>query len=190
MLRWGISSAGVCAESSLGPETQLVWGWLKAESISRGRKDCPERLYLGFSPPPPPPLPFFQRALASCGCRVAGQLQARVVSQSVHSSLPQHILSLYCLVTSADRSGVGGHLCHPCLQAGAVLHTIPHCCLPLPTQDLFAESLQWVDCEANLTPNVGGYFVEKFVATMYHYLQFAYYRCEPPGGLGARGALH
>lgn len=35
-----------------------------------------------------------------------------------------------------------------------------------------------VDCEAELTPNVGGYFVEKFVATMYHYLQFAYYKCE------------
>lgn len=51
--------------------------------------------------------------------------------------------------------------------------------------DLFAESLQCkVDCEANLTPNVGGYFVEKFVATMYHYLQFAYYKCELPGGLG------
>ncbi|XP_006776801.1 PREDICTED: synaptonemal complex protein SC65 [Myotis davidii] len=43
--------------------------------------------------------------------------------------------------------------------------------------DIFAESLQCkVDCEANLTPNVGGYFVEKFVATMYHYLQFAYYK--------------
>eukprot|EP00074_Homo_sapiens_P060855 XP_006721703.1 endoplasmic reticulum protein SC65 isoform X1 [Homo sapiens] len=43
--------------------------------------------------------------------------------------------------------------------------------------DLFAESLQCkVDCEANLTPNVGGYFVDKFVATMYHYLQFAYYK--------------
>ncbi|XP_012658345.1 endoplasmic reticulum protein SC65 [Otolemur garnettii] len=25
-------------------------------------------------------------------------------------------------------------------------------------------------------PNVGGYFVDKFVATMYHYLQFAYYK--------------
>ncbi|XP_039209945.1 endoplasmic reticulum protein SC65 isoform X2 [Crotalus tigris] len=33
-----------------------------------------------------------------------------------------------------------------------------------------------VDCEVDLTPNVGGYFVEKFVATMYHYLQFAYYK--------------
>lgn len=44
-----------------------------------------------------------------------------------------------------------------------------------------------MDCEANLTPNVGGYFVEKFVATMYHYLQFAYYKCEPPAGLGMGG---
>ena len=35
-----------------------------------------------------------------------------------------------------------------------------------------------VDCETELTPNVGGYFVEKFVATMYHYLQFAYYKRE------------
>ncbi|XP_051850446.1 endoplasmic reticulum protein SC65 [Antechinus flavipes] len=43
--------------------------------------------------------------------------------------------------------------------------------------DRFAESLQCkVDCETNLTPNVGGYFVDKFVATMYHYLQFAYYK--------------
>lgn len=65
----------------------------------------------------------------------------------------------------------------------------PHCCLPSTPKDLFAESLQCkVDCEANLTPNVGGYFVEKFVATMYHYLQFAYYKCEPPGGLGVRGS--
>ncbi|KAM4525454.1 endoplasmic reticulum protein SC65-like [Odontesthes bonariensis] len=31
-------------------------------------------------------------------------------------------------------------------------------------------------CEENLMPNVGGYFVEKFVATMYHYLQYAYYK--------------
>ncbi|XP_072270862.1 endoplasmic reticulum protein SC65 [Pyxicephalus adspersus] len=33
-----------------------------------------------------------------------------------------------------------------------------------------------VQCESNLTPNVGGYLVQKFVATMYHYLQFAYYK--------------
>lgn len=59
---------------------------------------------------------------------------------------------------------------------------------PPPPLDLFAESLQCkVDCEVNLTPNVGGFFVEKFVATMYHYLQFAYYKCEPPGGLGVGG---
>ncbi|XP_068942242.1 cartilage-associated protein isoform X1 [Petaurus breviceps papuanus] len=31
-------------------------------------------------------------------------------------------------------------------------------------------------CEENLTPVIGGYPVEKFVATMYHYLQFAYYK--------------
>lgn len=42
-----------------------------------------------------------------------------------------------------------------------------------------------VGCEGELTPNVGGYFVEKFVATMYHYLQFAYYKREC--GLGAGG---
>ncbi|NP_001291097.1 cartilage-associated protein precursor [Esox lucius] len=33
-----------------------------------------------------------------------------------------------------------------------------------------------VRCEAELTPVVGGFVVEKFVATMYHYLQFAYYK--------------
>lgn len=31
-------------------------------------------------------------------------------------------------------------------------------------------------CEGDLTPVVGGYVVEKFVATMYHYLQYAYYK--------------
>lgn len=33
-----------------------------------------------------------------------------------------------------------------------------------------------VQCESDLTPVVGGFVVEKFVATMYHYLQFAYYK--------------
>ncbi|KAK1805457.1 hypothetical protein P4O66_019201, partial [Electrophorus voltai] len=33
-----------------------------------------------------------------------------------------------------------------------------------------------VKCEEKLTPNVGGFFVEKLVATMYHYMQFAYYK--------------
>ncbi|KAG7459705.1 hypothetical protein MATL_G00213560 [Megalops atlanticus] len=43
--------------------------------------------------------------------------------------------------------------------------------------DLYREALKCkVQCEENLTPNVGGFFVEKFVATMYHYLQFAYYK--------------
>ncbi|XP_036400449.1 endoplasmic reticulum protein SC65-like [Megalops cyprinoides] len=43
--------------------------------------------------------------------------------------------------------------------------------------DLYKEALKCkVKCEDRLMPNVGGYFVEKFVATMYHYLQFAYYK--------------
>ncbi|XP_053323140.1 cartilage-associated protein [Spea bombifrons] len=33
-----------------------------------------------------------------------------------------------------------------------------------------------IKCETQLTPVIGGYVVEKFVATMYHYLQFAYYK--------------
>ncbi|CAL8397927.1 cartilage-associated protein [Gadus morhua] len=33
-----------------------------------------------------------------------------------------------------------------------------------------------VICESELTPVVGGFVVEKFVATMFHYLQFAYYK--------------
>lgn len=33
-------------------------------------------------------------------------------------------------------------------------------------------------CEEFLMPNVGGYFVQNFVANIYHYLQYAYYKCE------------
>lgn len=56
--------------------------------------------------------------------------------------------------------------------------------------DHFVSVLQCkVDCETELTPNVGGYFVEKFVATMYHYLQFAYYKRECRGERGAVRAL-
>ncbi|XP_077447465.1 cartilage-associated protein [Stigmatopora argus] len=33
-----------------------------------------------------------------------------------------------------------------------------------------------VQCESDLTPMVGGFVVDKFVATMYHYLQFAYFK--------------
>lgn len=35
-----------------------------------------------------------------------------------------------------------------------------------------------MSCENDLTPVVGGFVVEKFVATMYHYLQFSYYKCK------------
>ena len=51
--------------------------------------------------------------------------------------------------------------------------------LVVPPADLYTEVLKCkVKCEVNLTPSVGGFLVEKFVATMYHYLQFAYYKCE------------
>ncbi|KAF0033036.1 hypothetical protein F2P81_015326 [Scophthalmus maximus] len=43
--------------------------------------------------------------------------------------------------------------------------------------DLYTDVLKCkVKCQQHLTPNVGGFFVEKFVATMYHYLQFSYYK--------------
>lgn len=43
--------------------------------------------------------------------------------------------------------------------------------------DHYSEVLERkVRCESELTPVVGGFVVEKFVATMYHYLQFAYYK--------------
>ncbi|XP_061555882.1 endoplasmic reticulum protein SC65 [Phycodurus eques] len=43
--------------------------------------------------------------------------------------------------------------------------------------DLYLEALRCkVGCEQQLTPSVGGFFVDKFVATMYHYLQFSYYK--------------
>ncbi|XP_042248895.1 endoplasmic reticulum protein SC65 [Thunnus maccoyii] len=43
--------------------------------------------------------------------------------------------------------------------------------------DLYTDVLKCkINCEEHLTPNVGGFFVEKFVATMYHYLQFSYYK--------------
>ncbi|XP_029013753.1 endoplasmic reticulum protein SC65 [Betta splendens] len=43
--------------------------------------------------------------------------------------------------------------------------------------DLYADVLRCqVGCEDQLTPSVGGFVVEKFVATMYHYLQFSYYK--------------
>ncbi|XP_044033573.1 endoplasmic reticulum protein SC65-like [Siniperca chuatsi] len=43
--------------------------------------------------------------------------------------------------------------------------------------DVYVDILQCkLKCEENMMPNVGGYFVEKFVATIYHYLQYAYYK--------------
>ncbi|XP_054860731.1 endoplasmic reticulum protein SC65-like isoform X1 [Amphiprion ocellaris] len=43
--------------------------------------------------------------------------------------------------------------------------------------DVYVDVLRCkLKCEENLMPNIGGYFVEKFVATVYHYLQYAYYK--------------
>lgn len=48
-----------------------------------------------------------------------------------------------------------------------------------PSADHYIEVLdRKVKCERDLTPVIGGFAVEKFVATMYHYLQFAYYKRE------------
>lgn len=35
-----------------------------------------------------------------------------------------------------------------------------------------------LECEEYLMPNVKGYFVQNFVANIYHYLQYTYYKCE------------
>ncbi|XP_070707395.1 endoplasmic reticulum protein SC65-like [Pempheris klunzingeri] len=43
--------------------------------------------------------------------------------------------------------------------------------------DVYVEVLQCkLSCEENLRPNVGGYFVERLVAMIYHHLQYAYYK--------------
>lgn len=53
------------------------------------------------------------------------------------------------------------------------------CFGPDVSTDLYTDVLKCkVKCEEHLTPSVGGFFVEKFVATMYHYLQFSYYKCK------------
>ncbi|XP_030059234.1 cartilage-associated protein [Microcaecilia unicolor] len=47
----------------------------------------------------------------------------------------------------------------------------------LSVADHYFEALECkLKCENDLTPVIGGFVVEKFVATMYHYLQFAYYK--------------
>uniref|UniRef100_A0A8C6WH79 Prolyl 3-hydroxylase family member 4 (inactive) n=1 Tax=Neogobius melanostomus TaxID=47308 RepID=A0A8C6WH79_9GOBI len=43
--------------------------------------------------------------------------------------------------------------------------------------DVFVETLKCkLKCEDSLKPNVGGFFVENLMSTIYHYLQFAYYK--------------
>lgn len=43
--------------------------------------------------------------------------------------------------------------------------------------DVYVEILKCkLRCEETLKPNIGGFFVEKFLSTIYHYLQYAYYK--------------
>ncbi|CAL1600301.1 unnamed protein product [Knipowitschia caucasica] len=43
--------------------------------------------------------------------------------------------------------------------------------------DVYTDVLKCkLKCEEKLKPNVGGFFVENFLSTIYHYLQFAYYK--------------
>lgn len=65
-----------------------------------------------------------------------------------------------------------------CLESCEGSYEVPEVKDFYPTlADFYFEALKCkVKCEENLKPNVGGYFVDKFVATMYHYLQFAYYK--------------
>ncbi|XP_037610353.1 endoplasmic reticulum protein SC65-like [Sebastes umbrosus] len=53
----------------------------------------------------------------------------------------------------------------------------PHSDFCAVVADVYIDVLRCkLKCEENLMPNVGGYFVENFVATIYHYLQYAYYK--------------
>lgn len=87
-----------------------------------------------------------------------------------------------------DRSKTSKTFTRP-LQVGIYLLLLS--CLPLRSFVTLAETYLFlsldhytevlerkVRCESELTPVVGGFVVEKFVATMYHYLQFAYYKCK------------
>lgn len=50
---------------------------------------------------------------------------------------------------------------------------------PVFVADVYVETLRCkLRCEDDLKPSVGGYFIESFVATLYHYLQYAYYKCK------------
>lgn len=54
-----------------------------------------------------------------------------------------------------------------------------YCILLFPFKEVYIDSLKCqIKCEENLMPNVGGYYVENFVSTIYHYLQYAYYKCK------------
>ncbi|XP_041671802.1 endoplasmic reticulum protein SC65-like [Cheilinus undulatus] len=92
------------------------------------------------------------------------------------------------LVNSGDYSSSVGHmeealrlylreynLCQA--DCEGISQLSPHSDFYTVVAGIFIETLRCqLKCEENLKPNVGGFFVEKFVATIYHYLQYAYYK--------------
>ncbi|XP_072311763.1 endoplasmic reticulum protein SC65-like [Eucyclogobius newberryi] len=58
-----------------------------------------------------------------------------------------------------------------------VSHLPQHQDLYATITDVYVEILKCeLKCEDKLKPSVGGFFVEKFLSTIYHYLQYAYYK--------------
>ncbi|XP_047465286.1 endoplasmic reticulum protein SC65-like [Mugil cephalus] len=94
----------------------------------------------------------------------------KLVSSGDYSSgveLLEEALRLYLQeydLCEADCEGLIGHL----LADGDFYAVVA---------DVYIDVLRCkLKCEEHLKPSVGGYFVERFVPNLYHYLQFAYYK--------------
>ncbi|KAJ0060359.1 hypothetical protein NL108_010136, partial [Boleophthalmus pectinirostris] len=62
-------------------------------------------------------------------------------------------------------------------ECEGVSHIPPDQDLYATITDVYVEILKCkLNCEENLKPNVGGFFVENLLSTIYHYLQYAYYK--------------
>ncbi|KAK7919549.1 hypothetical protein WMY93_010833 [Mugilogobius chulae] len=62
-------------------------------------------------------------------------------------------------------------------ECEGVSHVPPNLDLYAIITDVYVEILKCkLKCEDKLKPNVGGFFVENFLSTIYHYLQYAYYK--------------
>eukprot|EP00066_Takifugu_rubripes_P000647 XP_003961304.1 PREDICTED: synaptonemal complex protein SC65-like [Takifugu rubripes] len=58
-----------------------------------------------------------------------------------------------------------------------IVHLLPDVDFYTALSDAYINILKCkLKCEEYLMPNVGGYFVQNFVANIYHYLQYAYYK--------------